>query len=306
MEGTGLPSEREVVDLYKSKNIKGMRLYYPRLQALNALRGSNIEVILGVEQNRLQELANNPSAATTWVQNNVRNFWPGVRFKYIGVGNEEIPGRNAQFILPAMRNVYNAIKAAGLQNQVKVSTAVATSVVVDSYPPSKGQFSPQARPIMEQILRFLADTGAPLLANVYPYFSYRDSRGSISLPYALFTAPQPIVQDLPYRYQNLFDAITDALYAAMEKTNAAGVPIVVSESGWPSAGNAAATIANARTYNQNLIRHARQGTPRRPGKGIETYVFAMFNENNKQPPGEERNFGLFYPNKQPVYPVTFP
>ncbi|KAG9445001.1 hypothetical protein H6P81_016341 [Aristolochia fimbriata] len=306
MEGNNLPSEREVVDLYKSKNIRGMRLYYPRREALEALRGSNIEVILGVEQNRLQELANNPGAAVSWVQNNVRNYYPAVRIKYIGVGNEEIPGGNAGAILPAMRNVYNAIQTAGLQNQIKVSTAVATYIVEQPFPPSMGRFTAQARPIMEPILQFLASTGAPLLANVYPYFSYRDSGGSISLRYALFTEPQPIVQDPPYSYQNLFDAITDALYAAMEKANARNVPIVVSESGWPTAGNPAATVDNARTYNQNLVRHASRGTPRRPGRGIEIYVFAMFNENNKQPPGEEQNFGLFNPNKQPVYPITFP
>jgi hypothetical protein len=98
---------------------------------------------------------------------------------------------------------------------------------------------------------------------------------------------------------NLFDAMVDSVYAALEKVGAPDVSVVVSESGWPEA-----STENARNYNQGLIDHVGQGTPKRPGP-LETYVFAMFNENQK--PGEpmERNLGLFYPNKSPVYPITF-
>jgi exo-beta-1,3-glucanase (GH17 family) len=140
---------------------------------------------------------------------------------------------------------------------------------------------------------------------VYPYFAYKGSPGDISLNYALFL-PGTTVRDggNGLVYTNLFDAMVDAIHAALEKAGAASVRVVVSESGWPSAGGAAASVQNARTYNQNLINHAAQGTPKRPG-ALETFVFAMFNENKK--PGEptEQNFGLFYPNKSPVYPITF-
>jgi hypothetical protein len=55
-----------------------------------------------------------------------------------------------------------------------------------------------------------------------------------------------------------------------------------------------------------LIDNVVTGTPRRPTAAIETYLFAMFNENSKPGDATEKNFGLFYPNMQPVYPVTFP
>ena len=97
----------------------------------------------------------------------------------------------------------------------------------------------------------------------------------------------------------------DSVHAALEKAGAPTVRVVVSESGWPSAGGDAATVQNAQTYVQNLIDHAGQGTPKRPGP-LETYVFAMFNENQKTGDEIERHFGLFNPDKSPVYPITFP
>uniref|UniRef100_A0A1D1YYE9 Glucan endo-1,3-beta-glucosidase, basic vacuolar isoform n=1 Tax=Anthurium amnicola TaxID=1678845 RepID=A0A1D1YYE9_9ARAE len=305
MVGNNLPPPAEVVALYRHRNIGRMRIYGTDAATLQALRRSGIELILDVPRQDLQRLASTPSAAADWVQRHVSAYWPDVRFRYIAVGNELIPGAaEAQFVLPAMRNVYAALSSAGLQSSVKVSTAVDTGVLGRSYPPSAGEFSAAAGGYMGPILQFLATTGAPLLANVYPYFAYAGNPRDISLPYALFTAPGTVVSDAPYTYQNLFDAILDSLHAALGRAGGANVAVVVSESGWPSAGGTAATPDNAQAYNQNLIRHVARGTPRRPGRAIETYVFAMFNENNKAP-GIERNFGLFYPTKQPVYPINF-
>ncbi|KAK1308704.1 hypothetical protein QJS10_CPA09g01030 [Acorus calamus] len=50
-----------------------------------------------------------------------------------------------------------------------------------SYPPSQGAFSEAALTNMGPIVQFLASTCAPLLMNVYPYFSYKDNPESISL-----------------------------------------------------------------------------------------------------------------------------
>ncbi|KAL5815984.1 hypothetical protein ACOSQ3_024362 [Xanthoceras sorbifolium] len=62
----------------------------------------------------------------------------------------------------------------------------------------------------------------------------------------------------------------DATYSALEKSNGGPLEIVIAESGWPSSGGAAASVANAKTYNTNLIQHVEGGTPKRPEKPIET------------------------------------
>ncbi|PRQ33064.1 putative glucan endo-1,3-beta-D-glucosidase [Rosa chinensis] len=300
--GDNLPTDTEVVDLYKSNGIGRMRIYEPNQATLEALKGSNIELIVTILNNHLQELTD-AAAATNWVQQNVQPYAADVKFKYIAVGNEVHPdAAEAKYLLPAIQNIQNAVTAANLQ--VKVSTAIDTTLT-QNFPPSNGAFSDAANSFITPIITFLGNNGSPLLANIYPYFAYVDNPADIKLEYALFTSPGVVVQDGSNGYQNLFDALLDTLYSALEKAGAPNMAIVVSESGWPSAGSDAATTGNAGTYYSNLIKHVKTGTPKRPNGGIETYLFAMFDENLKTGDEVEKHFGLFFPNKQPKYQLTF-
>lgn len=310
--GNNLPSNQDVVNLYKSNGIRRMRMYAPNPQALQALRGSNIELVLDVPNSDLQRLTN-ADAAYKWVQDNVRNYYPDVKFRIIAVGNEVNPNSGqptaplAQYVLSAMSKIYDAIASAGLKDQIKVSTATYSALISNSFPPSEGSFDGASGTFMRPIINFLKNTNNPLLVNIYPYFSRTGNPRDVSLQYALFTASGVVAQDRQFQYRNLFDAMLDAAYAAVEKAGGPNVEIVVSESGWPSAGGPDASPNNAGTYYRNLINHvkAARGSPRRPGKAIETYLFAMFDENQKTGAESEKHFGIFSPNKQPKYQLNF-
>ncbi|CAH9106697.1 unnamed protein product [Cuscuta epithymum] len=339
--GDNLPPPAAVVALYKRNNIQRMRIYEPHHPTLDALKGSNIELTMSVPNiNDLQYVAAGQVNATQWVKVNVCNYFPAVKIKHIVVGNEISPIKNSQytsFVLPALRNVQTAITAAGLSPQIKVTTGVDTGVLGNSFPPQNSSFRPDVVGYLAPIIRFLSDNGSPLFVSIYPYFSYVDNPGKINLQYALLQPNSGVVAGGVY-YDNLYYALVDAMYAAMEKVlNVAGaasssplygdmkaggkpVPAVKGgESGWPSnggggphyrlTGNAGApspaNADNAMTYNNNLVRIVKKGTPKRPNQPIETYIFAMFDEDLKQPPGIEQHFGLFSPTAFLKYPMNF-
>ncbi|XP_026434746.1 putative glucan endo-1,3-beta-glucosidase GVI [Papaver somniferum] len=305
MVSDNIPPPGQVISMCTSRNIRRLRLFEPNPAALAALSSSGIEVILGTRNEDLPKLAVDPSYAKTWVETHVLPHIDTTLFKYISAGNEVIPGKLANYVLPAMKNLDAALKSVG--RKIPVSTTVPSNVLGISYPPSAGKFSPVTAPVMEPIVAFLASESYPLLVNVYPYFAYIGNPKDISLDYALFNSKKVVVRDGALGYKNLFDAMVDAIYAALEKAGGSTVKIVVSETGWPSAGGdgLVATINNAQTYNRNLISHLAlsPGTPRRPTQDLETYIFALFNEDLKAV-GTERNFGLFYPNMTEVYGVS--
>ncbi|MED6186335.1 hypothetical protein PIB30_065665 [Stylosanthes scabra] len=267
LNGNNLPSKQETVDLLKSNGIGRVRIYSPATEIFEAFKGSNIELIVGAGES-LQAIGSDPNAANAWVNTNIKPYAQYVKFKYIIVGNEVHP---------------------------------VTLLLGNSYPPSAGAFSQIAIGYVQQIINFLVRNGSPFLANIYPYFAYAGNQKDISLDYALFT--QQGTNDVGY--QNLFDAMLDATYAALEKIGGDNLTIVVTESGWPSFGGVGASDENARLYYQNLINHVKGGTPKKPNQPIETYLFALFDENQKPGAETEQHFGLFHPDKSPKYGLSF-
>lgn len=214
-------------------------------------------------------------------------------------------------LVPAMINVHAALARLNMDKAVKVSSPVALSALANSYPPSAGVFKEElSQSVMKPMLDFLAQTGSDLMVNCYPFFAYADNAGVISLDYALF---RPNAGELDsgsgLKYYSLLDAQLDAVFTAVGKLgNYNGVHVVVSETGWPSKGDAdevGATVENARAYNRNLLvrQVGNEGTPLRPRQRLEVYLFALFNEDMKPGPTSERNYGLYQPDGRMVYNV---
>ncbi|KAF2550006.1 hypothetical protein F2Q68_00034265 [Brassica cretica] len=161
------------------------------------------------------------------------------------------------------------------------------------------------------MLDFLRETGSRLMINVYPFFAYEGNSDVIPLDYALLKEnPGMVDSGNGLRYFNLFDAQIDAVFAAMSALKYDDIEIIVTETGWPSKGDEneiGASVANAASYNGNLIRRILTGggTPLRPKADLTIYLFALFNENKKFGPTSERNYGLFFPDEKKVYDIPF-
>jgi len=242
---------------------------------------------------KLTHIASSQDAANSWVNDHIKSFIGpnGVRFRYIVVGNDAIPGIVASSVPLAMENIYQALKAAGLSDHIKVTTAVAPNALEPlgkSYPPSNGTFCAAVVNIMYKVSCFVYGIGSPLLINVYPYFAFVSDPTLISLEYASFQCQKPVLVDSNYEYYNLFDAMVDAFVAAMARAvGKEDVKIVVFETGWPTEGNEPYTsIANTNIYNSNLRKHVIESghTPRRADLNLEAYISSMFNENQKPDP----------------------
>lgn len=309
-----LPAPAEVVTLIQSISLTKSKLYDADPLVLRTFGNTGISFLVGIGNEELAALADS-SVAMTWVQQNVQTYLPSTDIIGLVVGNEVFSNDDTNQmsqVLPAMKNVYSALTKLNLQNQVVVSTAHSFSVLASSYPPSSGAFNPSiATQFMQPILEFLSQTGAPFMINAYPFFAYKSSPNTVSLAYVLFQ-DNPGVMDSTtgLLYTNMFDAQMDALYSAMAALGYKNVSILVSETGWPSAGDAdepGATVENAQIYHENLIRHvsSNQGTPLRPNTTMDVYLFALFNEDLKPGPTSERNYGLFKPDGSMVYTLNF-
>ncbi|KAK8928227.1 hypothetical protein KSP39_PZI017661 [Platanthera zijinensis] len=304
MQADNLPSPFQVIALCKFRNIHKLHIYGPNPVVLAALRNSGISLIMDADEQDLQQLALNRAFAGAWVQANIVPYAGSVNFQYIVMGNEEIPGNYASYILPAIYNVADSLKGAGLS--IPITTAISMEALGTTFPPSEGAFSNQTLQYLGPIVSLLASRHTPLLVNVYPYFSYIGNSAANSLDYALFRAKGMAVQNDNLEYWNLFDEMVDTVRYALDRIGGGGVGIVVSESGWPSAGGpSVATIDNARTYMNNLVGHvySKAGSPKMPGRELDVYLFSMFNEDLK-PAGTEENYGMFYANMSEIYHVN--
>ncbi|XP_010271297.1 PREDICTED: glucan endo-1,3-beta-glucosidase 2 [Nelumbo nucifera] len=307
-----MPNPTQVVALLKAQQIRHVRLYDADRAMLLALANTGIQVTVSVPNEELLGVGQSNATAANWVARNVVAHVPATNITAIAVGSEVLTTlpNAAPVLVSAMKFIHSALVASNLDDQIKVSTPHSSSFILDSFPPSQAFFNRSWDNVMVPMLKFLQSSGSYFMLNSYPYYDYMQSNGVIPLDYALFRPLPPnkeaVDANTLLHYTNVFDAVVDAAYFAMAYLNFTNVPIVVTESGWPSKGDKNepdATLDNANTYNSNLIRHVlnNTGTPKHPGIAVSTYIYELYNEDMRPGSLSEKNWGLFDANGVPIY-----
>jgi len=299
------------VGLLQTSNINRVKLYSTNETVLKAFANTGIELVVGVANDNVGNMTD-PNKATEWVNENIQAYLPATKIIGIAVGNEVYTGTDTQLmanLVPAMKNIHSALVSIGADTNIKVTTPHALSILGTSYPPSAGSFESKLQSLMEPLLALLSQSDSPFFINAYPYFAYKADPSQISLDYVLFEPNAGVVDsNSNTRYNNMLYAQVDAVYSALSALGYPNLEVIVSETGWPSMGDAdetGATLQNAQTYNGNLFQLLAQnkGTPLKPNVVLQAYLFALFNEDMKPGPTSERNYGLFQPNGIAVYNV---
>ncbi|KAJ4839228.1 hypothetical protein Tsubulata_007760 [Turnera subulata] len=297
-----IPSPEEVVVLLRAAKIRNVRIYDADHSVLKAFSGTGLKLVVGLNNGLVKDVSANASHAMAWVKENVEAFLPQTSICGIAVGNEILGGSDYELwgaLLGAVKNIYNALNKLNLANVVQITTAHSQAVFANSYPPSSCIFRDNVVQFMKPLLEFFSQIGSPFCLNAYPFLAYMSDPEHIDIKYALFQKTEGIYdQKTDLHYDNMLDAQIDAAYAALEDAGFDKMEVIVTETGWASKGDdneAAATANNAKTYNYNLRKRLakKKGTPLRPKIKVKAYVFAVFNEDLKNGPTSERNFGLF-------------
>ncbi|KAJ0101791.1 hypothetical protein Patl1_06523 [Pistacia atlantica] len=306
------PPPERIASTVTSLNFQAVRLPGADPSIIRAFAYTNTSLLLSIPNILVPPLAANRSLALGWLYRHVLPFYPRSRISLISVGNDVFDSTPdfSPFLLPAIRNVYLALRDLGIK-KVPVSTTFSFyNIITTSFPPSSARFEePAGSLILKPLLQFLDDTNSSFLVNLYPYNMYR-LYSEIPLGFALF-------QDFPFnfrddlvtgvRYKNLFDMMADSVVSAMAVAGHVNTPIIVAETGWPSSGadsgEVEATRDYAEIYLKGLVAHLRSGlgTPLRKEGIAEVYIYELVDKEGKG----NRSWGILHQNLTKKYKVEF-
>ncbi|XP_047324156.1 glucan endo-1,3-beta-glucosidase 4-like [Impatiens glandulifera] len=303
---SGLPPAPEIVNILKQNQITHVRLFNADAHLLEALSNTSIQVIVGVTNEEVLEIGEYPSKAASWINKNVAAYFPATNITAIAVGSNVLTTNRkaASVLVSAMNNLHNALVSSNLNNLIKVSSPQSMDIIAKMFPPSIAHFNSSFDSIVFQLLQFLKNTNSYFMLNAYPYYGFLKGNGVFPIEFALLEPLPPVKQIVDpntlLRYDSMFDTMLDATYNSMAVLNFSTIPILVTESGWPSIGGTDATNENAATFIKNLVLRVQNdsGPPSRPSVPINTYVYEMFDEENK------RDWGLFTTNGSRVYALS--
>jgi exo-beta-1,3-glucanase (GH17 family) len=313
--GNNLPSPYRSIELLTTMKAGRVKIYDANPDILRLLSTTNLKVSIMIPNHEISGIAANQSIADEWVRNNIFPYYQKTLIRYLLVGNEVLSYNSEQGhkmwhdLVPAMRNIKRALNSQKIGG-IKIGTPLAMDVLESTFPPSSGTFRSDLRDsVIRPMLKFLDSTNSFFFIDAYPYFPWSRDPKNINLDFALFRGnitTQDPGSGLIYR--NLLDQMLDSVIFAMSKLGYSNIKLVISETAWPNSGDIEETgtnIFNAATYNRNLIQRMTTkppiGTPARPGVPIPTFIFSLFDENQKPGRGTERHWGLLHTDGTPMY-----
>ncbi|KAH6777838.1 Glycosyl hydrolase superfamily protein [Perilla frutescens var. frutescens] len=334
-----LPSPEHVVPKLQSLCISAVRLIDPTPAAVHAFAYTNITLLLTVPNHLIPSFAANRSAAALWIHSHVLPYYPRTHISLISAGSDVITTTATSdpnvdpstALLPAMRNLRLALLDLGIRTIAVSTTFSFIDIMTTSFPPSTAEFQePIGSLVVRPLLQFLDETNSSFLINLYPYHIYKIN-SEIPVGFVLFQEhPFNFRDDVitGVRYRNLFDMMVDAIIAAMAVTGQENVPVIVTETGWPSEAaeetDSQAAGNYAGMYLKGLVRHLRSGlgTPLRKEGVSEAYVYELFDESEERSTFNNTNvttgsaamrgraaggkhWGIMYPNMSMKYRVDF-
>jgi len=253
-------------------------------------------VVVAVPNGELQEVSGNQTAASNILGTLAPYVAAGMQFT-IAVGNEPLAtfynGTYAPYLVPALTTMRTALTACGWGTAVQLTVPFSYDFMAVSYPPENGAFTSSTIQIVTAVANFLANNSWPFFVNIYPYFAYVAQQ--VSEAYALLETSDTI--DGIY-YPNLLAAQVAALRAALLRVNATLnatiLPIVVGETGWPTAGAPTANATLAAFYVNNAVVYS---------STQPLYLFEAFNELDKPGAAIEGHWGLLTENGTMKYAI---
>ncbi|CAJ2645175.1 unnamed protein product [Trifolium pratense] len=304
---------KKVVKMLKENGFQKLKLFDADDRIMNALIGTDIEVMVAIPNIMLNIICNSLKASDSWVFENVTAYFfrGGVNIKYVAVGNEPFlkayKGTYLNKTLPALKNIQTSLNNAGLGSKIKVTVPFNADIYYspDSNPvPSAGDFRPEVKDITVEIIQFLYSNNSTFTVNIYPFLSLYYGNDVFPFDFAFFDGKNKSLRDGNAVYNNVFDANLDTLMWALDKAGYPDLHVTVGEVGWPTDGDKNANSENAKRFNQGFIKHALSGngTPKRKGV-IDFYLFSLIDENAKSvaPGNFERHWGIFEFDGKPKY-----
>lgn len=292
----------------KNLSITKVRFYHPYPDAMEALRGSDVSVAVGIRNEDLAPLARSADAAKLWMEQNIQPYAKDVVISYIVLGNNAVPGNVSKYILNAMVNLQGLINDDASIKAIKVTTEVDQNVLINStyLVPSKSEFTKEASVYLLPIVKFLSMQSSPLMINFLADDIFIAHQQNYSTEFATFQTKLPVFYDHSLGYKNLFETMVDSFYWAMEKFGCGNVGVAIT-TGWSSWGRIpVGSNVNAYNYNYGMMQQVSLGggTPKKPNGYLDAFIFEMLVERDYY--GQIPSYGLFEYDLRPVYDLFTP